>query len=189
MRLANKAVIRKLCPIPTVDEFLHDLIQPKIFSKLHTKWAYHQIELASTLGDIKTSWPLWIQTRWTGWPESQYCRCFSLNNPSSVLNDYECRVWVKICSPSPVLVTSPNEWKILEWNEKPQTNEKYSRNCSRSPKFPGTCNSKTRFLVNLSTMLEPLKRLLRKDQRLTWGCEQYTTIKNLKNAQNWNTLM
>ena len=31
-------------------------------------------------------------------------------------------------------------------------------------------------------MLEPLKRLLRKDQRLTWGCEQYTTIQNLKNA-------
>ena len=27
-------------------------------------------------------------------------------------------------SPSPVMVTSPYEWKILEWDEKPQTNKK-----------------------------------------------------------------
>ena len=58
MHLANKAVIRKLCPIPTVDEFLHDLNQPKIFSKLYIKWAYHQMELFSTSEDIKISWPL-----------------------------------------------------------------------------------------------------------------------------------
>ena len=28
----------------------------------------------------------------------------------------------KICIPSSVIVTSPKEWKILEWNENRQTN-------------------------------------------------------------------
>ena len=40
----------------------------------------------------------------------------------SLLNAHKCRVLVKICSPSPLMVTSPNEWKILEWDEKTQTN-------------------------------------------------------------------
>ena len=30
---------------------------------------------------------------------------------------------LKICSPSPVMVASPNVWKILEWDEKLQTNK------------------------------------------------------------------
>ena len=44
----------------------------------------------------------------------------------SLLNGHECRVpiYVKICSPSPVMGLSPYEWKILEWDENPtkQTN-------------------------------------------------------------------
>ena len=34
----------------------------------------------------------------------------------SLLNDYESRALVKICSPSPVMVTFPYEWKILIQN-------------------------------------------------------------------------
>ena len=52
MRRANKAVIRKLFPIPTVDEFLQDLNQPKIY----IKWAYYQ--LSSNSGEITISGPL-----------------------------------------------------------------------------------------------------------------------------------
>ena len=37
---------------------------------------------------------------------------------TSLLNGHEYRAWVIICSPSPIMVTSPNEWKILEWYEK-----------------------------------------------------------------------
>ena len=40
----------------------------------------------------------------------------------SLLNGHECRAWVKICSPSPAMVTSQYEWKILECDEKPQWN-------------------------------------------------------------------
>ena len=40
-----------------------------------------------------------------------------------LLNGHECRAKVQICSPSTVMVTSPHERKILEWNEKPQTNK------------------------------------------------------------------
>ena len=32
----------------------------------------------------------------------------------SLLNGHECRLKVKICSPSPAMLTSPNEWKNLE---------------------------------------------------------------------------
>ena len=42
----------------------------------------------------------------------------------SLLNGQECRAQVKICSPSPVMVTSPYEWKILEWDDKPPNKQK-----------------------------------------------------------------
>ena len=34
-----------------------------------------------------------------------------------LLNGHECPACINICSPSPAMVTSPYEWKILEWNE------------------------------------------------------------------------
>ena len=33
------------------------------------------------------------------------------------------------CSPSPVMMTYPNEWKILEWDETPQTNRENNQRC------------------------------------------------------------
>ena len=33
-----------------------------------------------------------------------------------LLNDQKCRAYVKLCSLSPVMMTSQNEWKILQWN-------------------------------------------------------------------------
>ena len=41
----------------------------------------------------------------------------------SVLSGHKCRAYVKICSPSPAMVTSSNEGKILQWNENKQTNK------------------------------------------------------------------
>ena len=41
----------------------------------------------------------------------------------SLLNGHECRALVKICSSSPVMVTSLYEWKMLERDDKPQTNK------------------------------------------------------------------
>ena len=38
-----------------------------------------------------------------------------------LLNGHKCRAKVKICSPSLAMVKSPNEGKILEWDE--QTNK------------------------------------------------------------------
>ena len=35
----------------------------------------------------------------------------------SLHNGHECWAWVKICSPSPAMVTSPYEWKILQWDD------------------------------------------------------------------------
>ena len=48
----------------------------------------------------------------------------------SLLNGHECRAKVNICSPSPVLMPSPYEWKILEWDEKTQTNEQTNKQTS-----------------------------------------------------------
>ena len=50
-----------------------------------------------------------------GWPVSRY-RCGTLKKT-------RCSIYVKICSPSPAMVTSPNEWKILKWDEKLQENK------------------------------------------------------------------
>ena len=41
----------------------------------------------------------------------------------SLLNGHERRASVKICSPSTAIVSSPYKWKILEWNENPQTDK------------------------------------------------------------------
>ena len=40
----------------------------------------------------------------------------------SFLKCHDCRAKVKICRSSPVMATFPLEWKILEWDENPQTN-------------------------------------------------------------------
>ena len=45
---------------------------------------------------------------------------------SSLLNGDECWAQVNICSSSPAMVTSPCEWKILEWDEKHQANNLFS---------------------------------------------------------------
>ena len=41
----------------------------------------------------------------------------------SLRNGHKCGAWVTICSPSSVIVSSSYEWKILEWDEKLQTNK------------------------------------------------------------------
>ena len=48
-----------------------------------------------------------------------HSRCGMLKNPRSLLNEYECQALVN----SPAIVTSPYEWKILEWDEKLETNK------------------------------------------------------------------
>ena len=58
----------------------------------------------------------------------------------SLLNGHECRAKLKIFRPSPAMVTSPNEWKKFEWDEKLQikktkkTNKyEYLRNKLKQP--------------------------------------------------------
>ena len=47
MRRANEAIIRERHPIPTIEEVLYDLNGATVFSKIHLKWGFHQIELDS----------------------------------------------------------------------------------------------------------------------------------------------
>lgn len=44
MRRANLAVEREIHPLPTMDDFLPQLNEAKVFSKLDVKQAYHQVE-------------------------------------------------------------------------------------------------------------------------------------------------
>ena len=50
-----------------------------------------------------------------------------------LLNGHKSREWVKICNPSPAMVTSPYEWKILQRDEKPQTNKQTNKNTTPIP--------------------------------------------------------
>ena len=45
-----------------------------------------------------------------------------------LLNGHKCGAKVKTCKPSPSMVTSPYEWKILEWDENKQTNKQIVHN-------------------------------------------------------------
>ena len=54
MRRANEAVLREKHYIPTEDEVLCDMNGSKIFSKLHMKWGFHQIELDVDSREITT---------------------------------------------------------------------------------------------------------------------------------------
>ena len=44
---------------------------------------------------------------------------------TQLLNGHECWAQVQICNPSTTMVTSPYKWKILEWDEKHNTNKNY----------------------------------------------------------------
>ena len=54
MLRANEAIVRERYPIPTVDEVLQSLNQSTVFSKLHLKWDYHQLELHPDSTSITT---------------------------------------------------------------------------------------------------------------------------------------
>ena len=54
MRRANKAILRELHPIPTVDEILQSLNGSRVFSKLDLRWGFHQLELTPDLREITT---------------------------------------------------------------------------------------------------------------------------------------
>ena len=54
MRQANRAIMRRRYPIPTVDEVLHTMNGSKVFSKLDLKWGYHQLELSPESREITT---------------------------------------------------------------------------------------------------------------------------------------
>ena len=54
MREANKAILRRRYPIPTVDEILQTMNGSTVFSKLDLKWGYHQLELDSKSREITT---------------------------------------------------------------------------------------------------------------------------------------
>ena len=45
MRRANEAIVRERHAIPTIEEVLCDLNGATVFSKIHLKWGFHQIEL------------------------------------------------------------------------------------------------------------------------------------------------
>ena len=53
MRRANGAT-RERHPIPTVEEFLHDLNGSTVFSKIDLKWDFHQILLSEDSRHITT---------------------------------------------------------------------------------------------------------------------------------------
>ena len=54
MRRANEAIVRERHPIPTVEEFLHDLNGSTVFSKVDLKWGFHQILLSESSRHITT---------------------------------------------------------------------------------------------------------------------------------------
>ena len=54
MRRANEAIERERHPIPTIEEVLHDLNGSTVFSKLHLKWGFHQVELDAESRQIAT---------------------------------------------------------------------------------------------------------------------------------------
>ena len=54
MRKANTEIIRNYYPIPTLDQFLYEVIGAKIFSKLDLAQGYHQIVLDEKSRDITT---------------------------------------------------------------------------------------------------------------------------------------
>ena len=55
----------------------------------------------------------------------------------SLLNGYECRALLKMCSPSPVMLTSLHEWKILEWGETRRTNKQTNKQTNKLQDLSG----------------------------------------------------
>ena len=47
----------------------------------------------------------------------------------SLLHGHDCRAKVKICCFLPEMLTSPFQWKIIEWDENPQANKQQNKLC------------------------------------------------------------
>ena len=74
---------------------------------------------------------LWLVTHAIeGWPVSQWVWQVK-RTLTAQLPEYQ--LLVKICSPSPVMGTSPNEWNILEWYQK--TPKQTNKNKNAIPPF------------------------------------------------------
>ena len=96
-------------------------------------WAFEseprQTLVVKTDSDLSAAKRSAIGVSFTGprrWPlytdDSRHSRRGTLKNPHcSMAMSAEHRA--KICSPSPVMVTFPYEWKMLEWDDKFQTNK------------------------------------------------------------------
>ena len=52
---------------------------------------------------------------------SRFTEVVAANEPS-LLNGLDRRIYVKICGLSSLMVTSPYQWKILDWDKKPKKN-------------------------------------------------------------------
>ena len=69
---------------------------------------------------------------------------------SSLLNGHECRAWLKFCSPWLVMVTSPYEWKILEGDDKLQTNKQKNQPATPTVIWDNLYNSRLREPLTLT---------------------------------------
>ena len=69
-------------------------------------------------------------------------RCGTLKNPHWLMT------MVKICSLSPAMETSPNEWKIFDWDEKLQTNKQNNKKNRYIPRRKTWCFRDT-FIISI----------------------------------------
>ena len=85
---------------------------------MHVEYYSHDISIFAIYG---AALPVWVAQVLEDdhYKRMSHSRCSTLENPHcSMVMSTEQRV--NVFSLSPVMVTSPYEWKIVDWDEKPQ---------------------------------------------------------------------
>ncbi|XP_044753909.1 uncharacterized protein K02A2.6-like [Coccinella septempunctata] len=177
MRRANEAILRENYPIPTFDSFMTKLRGAKFFSRLDLANAYHQLELDEESRPITT----FITHKEK---EHDYClnnvlEVFKVNNV--LLNEEKCIKKVKELyflghklSDKGIEADHAKIKTILQF--RPPTTKEETRS------FLGLVTYLGKFIPDLGTTTEPLRRLIRENQKFEWCQVQQESFNKLKKS-------
>ena len=196
MRQANSAIVRERHPISTVDKILHGLNGSTVFATLDIKWAFHQVELRqksrpittfvthnglfrkkTLMFGISSTSEMYLRVMQQALQGCESVRNIhgdglTLNKEKHKFHMSEIEFTGHLLSTRGIRPTQAKGEAVTE-ARKPESVVEVSR-------FLGLVNFCARFIPDLPTVSEPLRRLTRKDVPGQWGKEQDKAFNELK---------
>ena len=173
---ANKAIIRERHPIPTIDEIIRDVREGNIFSKSDLKWSYHQIQLRIHVARKRSvtykgmlferEWclasPL-LQRNISKWKRLEKVLTRLKDRGPSLIKEKYIIYLPKFTFIGLVLWQRTRHWSNGRESRSIETST-WTTESTEVKSFLGLVNSNSRFIPDLTTISEPSRRLIKKEE-------------------------